>query len=702
MARERDRWILWLPLPPALGILLYFALPVEPPSSLGLIAGAASVALLIATGRRGRVAALAFLLLMSGFLLAQWRTARVAAPILSREFAAVHIDAVIDRIEPQAGGSSRLLLSRPHIAGLAAERTPKRLRIQVRRGADGLAPGDRVRLRAHLAPPPQPVAPGAFNFARQAYFQGIGGVGFALAAVERLGSSTHPGFRRQVHRLRLHVDRRIRDVVGGRAGAMASALLTGLRGGIPDADEEAMQTAGLAHLLAISGLHMGLVTAAAFFLVRAFLAAIPALALRVDTRKVAAILAWGVALGYLLLAGATYPTQRAFLMTSVVLFALLLDRQAISLRLVAFAALIVLVRAPEAVLSASFQMSFAAVVALVAAYERLGPHWSELGREAGAGRRLALYLLGVLFTTAVAELAIAPFAAFHFSRLTTYGLLANLVAVPVMAFWVMPLGLLALALMPFGLEALALVPMGWGTEIVLGTAEQVAALPGSSLHLAAFPPLALLLASLGGLWALIWRAPALRALSLIPLALATALVAHDRAPDMLIGRDGDLVGVLAPDGLFVSTLGRARFERESWARHYGRIHVARWDRTRENAAPPAACDATGCVLVLARQALPSLLVAVAESPDALLDDCFRADLLITRTVIDVWCPRPKWLIDRRAVLEGGAHALWLEKGRVRIRTVAQATGRRPWAPRFHGRPAASERRDAAGDAARSQ
>jgi len=700
--QERDRWVLWVPLPPALGILFYFALSVEPPISLGLLGGAVSMALLVVMRRRGRVVALALALLAGGFLLAQWRTAQVAAPVLSRDLGAVRIDAVIERIEPQADGALRILLSRPHVAGLAAAGTPKRLRLRVRGGADMLAPGDRVRLRAHLAPPPRPVAPGAFDFARQAYFQGIGGVGFALSRVEKRASAARPGFWRQVHRLRLSVDHRIRAAVAGRAGAMASALLTGLRGGIPDADEEAMQTAGLAHLLAISGLHMGLVTAAAFFLVRALLAAIPALALRMDTRKVAAVLAWGVALGYLLLAGATYPTQRAFLMTSVVLFALLLDRQAISLRLVAFAALVVLVLAPEAVLSASFQMSFAAVVALVAAYERLGPHWAELSREAGPGRRLALYFLGVLVTTAVAEIAIAPFAAFHFNRLTTYGLLANLVAVPVMAFWVMPLGLLALVLMPFGLESVALVPMGWGTEIVLRTAEQVAALPGSSLHLAAFPPPALLLAALGGLWALIWRAPALRVLSLLPLALATALVARDRAPDMLIGRNGDLVAVLEPDGLYVSTLRRARFERSAWARHYGRVHIARWDRARGTAAPAAACDGAGCLLFPARQTAPALRIAVAKRPDALLDDCFRADLLIARLSVDAWCPHPKWLIDRRAIMEGGAHAIWLEGENVRIRTVAQATGRRPWAPWPHGRPAPTGPRDAAGDTERVQ
>ncbi|MFQ5346389.1 MAG: ComEC/Rec2 family competence protein [Rhodothalassiaceae bacterium] len=676
-AEERDRWVLWLPVPPALGILAYFALPFEPPAVLTGLALITAIALLLVLNRQHRLVAIGILLLVSGFAIAQWRTLAVAAPVLRGEIGAVNVTGQVDRIEPQADGGVRLVLAGPQIAGLATGATPRKLRLSVRTDAAGIAPGDRVRLLASLRSPPGPVAPGAFDFARKAYFEGVGGVGFSLSALDRVGPPAGFAFWRLVHRLRLAVDARIRARVEGRAGAMASALLTGLRGGIPEPDEAAMQTAGLAHLLAISGLHMGLLTASAFFLVRLFLAAIPSFALRRDTRKAAAIVAWLVAFGYLLLAGATYPTQRAFVMTSVVLFALLLDRQVLSLRLVAFAALVILALAPESLLSASFQMSFAAVVALVAVYERLGPGWREWRREANVPRRLALYFLGVLLTTAIAELAIAPFAAYHFNRLTTYGLLANLVAVPVMAFWVMPLGLAALALMPFGLEAVALTPMGWGTELVLRTAGEVAALPGSAVHVPAFPGLALFFGSLGGLWVLLWRTPFLRLPALLPLAVATALLARTQTPDLLVGRDGGLVALVSDDGLFVSSLVRGRFERAAWARHYARDTVRRWDRRDARGVAPVRCDAAGCRLTLEHDGIP-VEVAVAAAPDALLDDCRRADLLIAPFVIETWCPHPRWRIDRTAILKGGAHAIYVRRGQVRIDTVAESRGIRPW------------------------
>jgi len=268
-------------------------------------------------------------------------------------------------------------------------------------------------------------------------------VGYALSPVKITVKSRFSGLGQRVHTVRSSVAERVPADVDGSAGALWAALLTGQRGAIPEEDGKAMRAVGLAHLSTISGLHLGLVMATAFFLVRAAGAAVPSLALRADLQNVAAVAAWLVALVYLLLAGATLPTQRAFMMAGLMLLALFTGRQAISLRLAAFAALAILVLAPEALLSASFQMSFSAVVALVAVYEIAAPRLAAMRRQAVWPRRIALYFLGVLLTTLVAELAIAAFAAFHFNRITTYGVLANLVAVPVMAFWVMrPFGAL--------------------------------------------------------------------------------------------------------------------------------------------------------------------------------------------------------------------------------------------------------------------
>ena len=255
---------------------------------------------------------------------------------------------------------------------------------------------------------------------------------------------------------------------------------------------------GLAHLLSISGLHIGLVAGILLFGLRAGLALIPPLALRIPTKKVAAIAALAATGGYVLLAGAPVPAQRAFVMTAIVMVAILTDRSALTMRLIAWAAAAVALVRPEAVLGASFQMSFAAVTALIATHEALAKKRSRGPRTLAS--RVTRELAAVALTSFIAGTATAPFAAYHFHRLADYGVLANLVAVPITGFWVMPLAILAFALMPFGLEGWALVPMGWGIEAIIVVAQWVAALPGAAVQVPAMPSAALAVVVVGGLW----------------------------------------------------------------------------------------------------------------------------------------------------------------------------------------------------------
>ena len=367
------------------------------------------------------------------------------------------------------------------ISGLDVGATPERVRITIRTERGGVRAGDWGRLRAVLPPPPGPAAPGAFDFARRAWFERLGAVGYAISPATRIdGTAESNGwFAPGLGRLRNTLAARVRDALGPAAGGVAAALMTGDRGTIPAADLAAMRDEGLAHLLAISGLHMGLLAASLFFVVRASFALWPAVTLRYPIKKWAAAVTLIGAFGYLLVTGATVPTQRAYLMTGLVLVAVMLDRLAFSMALVAWAATVVLMARPESLLGPSFQISFAAVVALIAVYEALRERLTAWRRRARVTRRLGLYLLGVGITTLIAGLATAPFAAFHFDRVVSYGLIANLGAVPITALWIMPLALAAYALMPFGLEGAALVPMGWGIEAVLWIAHTVAAWPAA-------------------------------------------------------------------------------------------------------------------------------------------------------------------------------------------------------------------------------
>ncbi len=379
-------------------------------------------------------------------------------------------------------------------------------------------------------------------------------------------------------------------------------------------------------------------------------------------------------LGYLTMAGAPVPTQRAYLMAGLVLIGIALDRRALSMRLVAWAAAVILLLRPESLLGASFQLSFAAVIALIAAYECIGPHWREWRRAAPAPRRLLLYFVTVAFTSVIAGLATGVIGLFIFHRVVAYGLLANMIAVPLTAFWVMLWPMFAYALMPFGLEGWALQPMVWGIDGILAVARTVSAWPGAVHLLPAAPSLAFGLCVLGGLWLCLWR-QSWRLAGLALIAVGLAAVPTAPRPHVLISEDGRLAAVRAHDGgLLFSDKRRGRFEREMWLRREG---SATWRTIAEaGAANGIACDRIGCIYRAAGTS-----VAIARDERALAEDCFAVDVLISAVPVRGDCPRPRLVIDRFDLWREGAHAVWLDRAGPRAVSVAQARGERPWSPR---------------------
>ncbi|MBO6783169.1 MAG: ComEC/Rec2 family competence protein, partial [Alphaproteobacteria bacterium] len=374
LSAERERWVLWLPVALGAGIGLYFALPFEPLRILGivlLVAGVAAAALMWRVWAL-RIVAVAILAMTLGFALAQWRTHDVAAPVLERTLNATAVTGQVLSVEPGVRGP-RVVLAVEAIARLDGKPVPERIRLRLHGDDTDIRPGARIRVRARLAPPPSASYPGAYDFSRQAWYARLGAVGFAFGPAERLESTISPGLWGRLNGLvegaRTSIAQRISTGIDKPAGAVAAALATGLRGEIPEEVRAQMRDSGLAHLLAISGLHIGLVAGFVFALVRGGLALVPSLALRWPLKQIAAVAALIAAAVYMLLAGATVPTQRAFVMTAIVLLAVLVNRTGISLRLIAVAASVVLLLRPEALLSVSFQMSFAAAIALVAAYE---------------------------------------------------------------------------------------------------------------------------------------------------------------------------------------------------------------------------------------------------------------------------------------------------------------------------------------------
>jgi competence protein ComEC len=412
-AAERERWILWAPVGIGLGVVGYFALPEEPPGWIGAVAASLLVLLSVLLRRRdgALLVCLALLTPALGFAAAQVRTSLVAAPMLVREVGPVPVTGRVVAIDKLEKGG-RVVLTDLSIPRVDPAATPGRIRLRLRNALELPQPGQRVRIMAVVSPPPGPAMPGAFDFGRSAFFAGIGGVGYAVGRVERVEDrpvDSWTAAMAAVERFRVSMGARIASIVGGAEGGVIGAFLTGQQTAIPDHVMDDFRASGLAHLLSISGIHVSLVAALVFFPVRALLALIEPVALNWPIKKIAAVAAVAGAFAYMLLVGSPVPTERSVLMTSLAMLAILLDRNPLSMRLIAFAAAAVILKEPDSVMGASFQMSFGAVVALISAYEVISGPWARVRREMSWFGRLWLHLAGIAVTSVIATLATMPF-----------------------------------------------------------------------------------------------------------------------------------------------------------------------------------------------------------------------------------------------------------------------------------------------------
>ena len=675
------RGFLWVPVAFAAGVGAYFALPREP--SLWALLALAVGCLVAAWRVRERPLAFPALALAAAVALGatavKLEVTLVTAPTLDRARTA-DLSGFVERVERRTGGRARLTIRPVAIEGVPAARLPRRITVTAA-GATGLLPGYGVAMTARLEPPRGPDMPGGWDPARAAFLDGIGATGFAYGRPRPANLGPVPWTlspARAVADVRHTVAERLRAALPGPRGEVAAALLVGDRGGIPESIEEAMRLSGLAHVLSISGLHMVLVAGTVFWVVRAVLAAIPALALTRPIKAWAAIVALVAATFYLVISGAEVATQRAYVTMAVALVAVLVDRPAISLRTVAVAALVVMTLEPSAVLGAGFQMSFAAVIALVAAYEWWGSRQRDetaappRGTAPWLARAALLGVAGLAATSLIAGLATAPVAAYHFHRGAPLGLLATRVAMPAVSVLVMPFGVLALVLLPFGLEQLALWPMGLGLGWMFAVAETATAWTGDSAMIGRVPLAAVLLMVAALLWAAIALAP-WRRLAVLPLLAGLALATTGSRPDLLVSGDGHAVAARGPDGRLAVVAGdRSAYTVRAWLAADADPRDA-----KAATAPPTRCDDLGCVLPLGTG---DLTVAMVARPVALIEDCRRAAVVVAPVPRPAGCLGPRLYVDRSTLARTGAIAVMLDTAAPGGlgEPVTAGTSGRPW------------------------
>ncbi len=677
-SREFDR-APWLVVALIGGIALWFRLagPWQWIASIGvaLIAALAATALWRDRPERTnvRMATVGFgLAIALGVLLIWSRSAIVGAEPIERPVLTSIDGRVLDRRDKPAQGRVRITLAyRDAVSGSARK---VRINVPLDHADPAIDDGARIRLRARLMPPAPPMLPGAYDFARTAWFGGLAATGSLVGPITVVEAAPRDdwGLDRVQRALSAHV----RGELGGSAGAIAAAFASGDRGAISEADEDAMRDAGLTHLLSISGLHVSAVIAAAYILAIRLLALWPWFALRVRLPLVAASIAAVAGIGYTLLTGAEVPTVRSCAAAMLVLGALALGREALSLRMVAVAAAFVIALWPESVIGPSFQMSFSAVIAIVALHQSapvkrfLGPQ-EETWRAKFAKRALMLLVTGF-----VIELALMPIVLLHFHRAGIYGAFANVVAIPLVTFVSMPLIAIALTLDIVGLGAPAWWLAGQSLDLLLTIAHFTAAQPGSVKMMPQMSHLTFALFAVGGLWLALWHGR-VRLLGLIPSALATVMLLHTPVPDILVSGGGQHVGITGEDErLLVLRDTRSEFTRDNLLELAGMdgdpLPLAQW--------PGARCNPDFCVLTIERAGRSwHLLMARGRSmieERALAAACARADIVVASRWLPRSC-RPLWLkADGRLLARTGGLAITLADEQVH--TVAQDQGNHGW------------------------
>lgn len=674
----------WLVVGFALGIALWLVL--AEPWQWGLLLFAClgvallSSVIMAADGRFGwvRAALIGMAIMTAAGCATVWtKSSLVGAPAITRPMVIWLTGRIEQRREQGAQGRVRLTLKAylPDGARDADNDKPVRVRLNLDLADDSplLTEGAVVRLRARLMPPAAPMLPGAHDFARSAWFSGLAATGSGLGYPEIVQAASGGN---RLAQWRRELSQHVRQQLAGTPGAIASAFATGDRGAIAEQDEEAMRDAGLTHLLSISGLHVSAVVAAGYVLAIRLLALSPWLALRIPLPLAAAASGAMLGVGYTLLTGADVPTIRSCIGALLVLVALAAGRDPLSMRMVAIAAFIVLLFWPEALFGPSFQMSFSAVIAIVALHGAAPIKRFLTPRDESvifrAGRQLAMLLL----TGFVIEIALMPITLFHFHRTGVYGALANVIAIPLTTFATMPLIALALFLDLFGVGQPIWWAAGKSLELLLWLAHTTASQPGA---VALFPAISngtYGLFVLGGLWLALWNGR-LRWWGGIPAFIGCALILAHSPPDILISGDGRHVAITGSDGsLLVLREGRGDYARSNLLEIAGRDGMVRpmeqWAGAR--------CNRDFCSLVVDRDGVQTTLL-VSRGKDRviwqdLVEACAQSDIVIADRRLPKSC-HPRWIkADRSMLSQTGGMAIDLE--RREIETVAQGQGHHGW------------------------
>lgn len=657
-ALERRRLIVLVPFALIVGLLGYVVLPAEPSPVLLLAGLMLAVGLLVALRNRPGVWQAGVLLagVWAGFGLMPMHGVLWGTEMLRRPAYGTY-QFRIDEVLTAAKGEMRALVSAITPVGDTRAVPMRRARLVL--GSEALRPGDLVEAAVRFYPVPGPAIPDGFDAQFQGYFDGVGAYGNNTSDLTVISVGDDSAPVRVIDGIRRGIAARIDAVLPQPSAGIARALITGDQSEVAEAARETMATAGLAHVLSVSGLHLTLAAGLALVALRYGLAPFAGLAARVPVKRIAAAGAVLISLGYFAISGGNVAALRSTIMIVLVLGAVIVGRRALTMRNVALAALIVILSDPASVFRPSFQLSFAAVIALIAAWEMM-PR-GEAPREGWLGR-LGAYFGGIVITSLVAGLATLLFSIYHFQQTSPLGVVGNLFSLPLVGFVSMPAAMFATLLMPFGLEQGPLVVLGWSVDRMLDLATITA---GWSEGLNASPlltPVALGLGLVSFAWFAFvetWQ----RLIAPVLLVPAVLLLALDQPPDVLVADTTQAVAVRGEAGLELVAGKPESFAVTIWRETWG-------DRLETAAKGSFGCDSLGCSGVSSA----GFSWTVARDAGAVFEDCGVVDLIVVRRPLEMSCIG-SLVIDQRALERRGVHWLRWRGAEFEVRRAIVGEGR---------------------------
>lgn len=667
-AHEFNNFFLWVPVFIAIGVIVFFWLPFDPNAFiclafLGFISG---TVLLMRRYPLWHFLSLSMLAFLVGFTASTIRTEFIKAPVLETQIERAWIEGNVIEINNTEGGM-KVILEELYIANYTGI-IPHKTRVSIKRTVEKIEIGDRIGVLAVLMPPPPPSLPKGFDYQQYAYFKQIGAIGYAIGKVRILDKGIHlSGLQQYFASLRQKVESRIFASMPASEGAIAVGILVGDSNAISAKEYEAIRKSGLAHIIAISGMHIVVVVGLIFISIRYLLSRLEYLPLRIDIKKVAAFIAILGSLFYLLIAGSPLSAQRAFVMSTIVLAAIILDRRTSPMRSIAIAATIILLLTPEAVLSASLQMSFAASIALVTSFN-LSSIFFNISNRVGILSKALHYFIRITISTLVAGIATSPFIIYHFNQFSTYSVLSNLIAIPLADFIIMPAGIIAMLLMPFSLESVALIPMQWGIRIMLQVAQSIAALPNSSYYVPSLSTFGLVSVTLGGLILCLF-ATSLKYAGLLPIFLGMLGILNYEKPDIIISNSGKLFAVRDNIGILAfSSKMSSRFQRKIWQQSTGENSIFSLKEAYLE----------GCTNSYCKLERNGKTVVIISSPHDPRTYCSNLDIFINLVNNNFICEQASNNVNLNTLKLRGTHLVHLHSTYVDIQAVSDFRAQRVW------------------------